>query len=245
MYNTCARIVLLIIACSIEGVVLAQENVVARILNKLSLKAEDTDPRFTLIKESPLDKNTSIVFIALPLQKEEMYIVYNTYLLIVNTNTGEILYEIFEKEAITSDAIQLANIKIDTAPYWVADGTRAIGIRESYEGQSRPNPFGHEVLSLYIPQKNKLIKIADDLVMYEMNGEWDTNCEGTFSKSQSILIMLAEKTNGFKNIKVNTATTETENMMENGECISKDTESKSTYILAFDAQTKLYTAARH
>jgi hypothetical protein len=160
------------------------------------------------------------------------------------TKTGAVLCSLSEKERYTSDAIRLTGFEIDTAPYKVAANVRAIGIRARFTGSSRPNPFGEETLSLYIHQGKTFLKVLHDFVTYQSTGEWDTNCAGNFSTDKSVLIILPETTNGYHNIQVNTKTTETENIPKNGDCISSDTETKSTSKLIFNATESQYKVSQ-
>ena len=214
--------------------------IIDKVLHNLSLKSDRIDSEFSITKPHPENKNATIVLLALPRGDEKDFQIYDTYLVIADTKTGSILYSIFEKERYTSDAVRLTSIQIDTAPYRLAANVRAIGIRAAYTGSSRPNPFGEETLSLYIQQGKTFIKVIDDFVTYQSTGEWDTNCAGNFSASKSVLIMLTEKTNGYNNIQVNTKTTDTENILKNEDCISSDTETKSSHKLIFNMKEKRY-----
>jgi hypothetical protein len=214
------------------------------VIKNLSLKNDAIKAEFTVTKPHPENRNATIVLLAVPQGEDEDAFTLDIYLVLADTKTGAILCSLAEKERYTSDAIRLTGFQIDTALYKIASTVRAIGIRASYTGSSRPNPFGEETLSLYIQQGKTLVKVLHDFVTYQSTGEWDTNCTGSFSTSKSVLVVLAEKTNGYNNIQVNTQTTETENIVKNEDCISSDTETKSNQKLTFNIKKNQYQVSK-
>lgn len=234
--------VLLVAFCLIATLAHAQSDqaVIDKVLQKLSLKRDSIDAEFSITKPHPENKNATIVLLALPQGDDEDFLTYDTYLVVADTQTGAILYSILEKDRYTSDAVRLTGIQIDTAPYRLATNVRAIGIRATYTGSSRPNPFGEETLSLYIAQGKTFVNVLRDFVTYQSTGEWDTNCAGNFSSSKSVLVISTEKTNGYNNIQVNTKTTDTENIPKGDDCLSSDTETKSSHKLIFNIKDNQY-----
>jgi hypothetical protein len=220
-------------------------SLIDNVIKNLSLKAEAIDAEFTVTKPHPENKNATLVLLALPKGEDEDALTFDIYLVLADSKTGSILCSIAEKERYTSDAIRLTGFQIDTAPYKLAAHVRAVGIRASYTGSSRPNPFGEETLSLYIQQDKRFVKVLHDFVTYQSTGDWDTNCAGNFSSSKSVLVIQPEKTNGYNVIQVNTKTTETENIVRNEDCISSGTETKSSQKLIFNSTENLYQAAKN
>lgn len=94
-----------------------------------------------------------------------------------------------EVDMLSGTAIYNTGIAIDTADYRINGRDTAFGIRTSWQGSSKPNPYNSESLNLYILRDDKLQKILDDLNVYEYSGEWDTHCEGVFVDRKRILIM--------------------------------------------------------
>lgn len=238
--------VLLGALCIIATLAHAQsdQTIINKVLHNLSLKSDSIDSEFSVTKPHPENKSATIVLLALPQGDDEDFQMYDTYLVIADTQTGTILYSLFEKERYTSDAVRLTGIQIDTAPYRLATNVRAIGIRATYTGSSRPNPFGEETLSLYIQQGKTFTKVLHDFVTYQSTGEWDTNCAGNFSSSKSVLVILPEKTNGYSTIQVNTKTTDTENIPKGDDCLSSDTETKSSHKLIFNIKENQYRSKK-
>jgi hypothetical protein len=240
------KVIVVVVLCLAATWARAQndQTLIDNVVKNLSLKAEAINTEFTVTKPHPENKNAMLVLLALPQGEDEDAFTVDIYLVLADTKTGAILCSLTEKERYTSDAIRLTSFQIDTAPYKLAPHVRAIGIRASYTGSSRPNPFGEETLSLYIQQDKAFIKVLSDFVTYQSSGEWDTNCTGNFSSSKSVLVILPEKTNGYNNIQVNTKTTETENVVKNEDCISSDTETKSTQKLIFDLKENQYQVVK-
>lgn len=238
--------VLLGALCIIATLAHAQsdQTIINKVLHNLSLKSDSIDSEFSVTKPHPENKSATIVLLALPQGDDEDFQMYDTYLVIADTQTGTILYSLFEKERYTSDAVRLTGIQIDTAPYRLATNVRAIGIRATSTGSSRPNPFGEETLSLYIQQGKTFTKVLHDFVTYQSTGEWDTNCAGNFSSSKSVLVILPEKTNGYSTIQVNTKTTDTENISKGDDCLSSDTETKSSHKLIFNIKENQYRSKK-
>ena len=83
-------------------------------------------------------------------------------------------------EAMSSDAIRVNGVSLDTARYRLSPNVRAFGVRTSRSGSSRANPFADTRLQLLVFNDGVLEAITDPIVMYSSGGEWDTNCAGEF-----------------------------------------------------------------
>ena len=100
------------------------------------------------------------------------------------------------------DAVHIDDLSLDTAHYELAPGTVAFGIRKELSGSSRPDPFGEVDLSLYAIVGGKLRTVLDGLVVSRSQGDWDTQCTGTFSNQSMVLSMSKASTNGFADIDI-------------------------------------------
>ncbi|WP_108870035.1 hypothetical protein [Aquimarina aquimarini] len=164
----------------------------------------------------------------------------NSYIVIVNSNTGKITHKYFESYKTNgwiSDAIRLDEIKIDTASYFVDNHTRAFGIRVHYFGSSRANPYYNQTLSLFIKEGDTLKKVLHNFSVEENTGEYDGACSGQFLAEAKILIMAKEKTNGYFDIVVKNKITKTKKYQdENGDCDSKEKIITKTSVLKFNSK---------
>jgi len=187
----------------------------------------------------PNDPSRSIIVIPKIVEKEFDYFILDSYILIVENTTGKILSKYFESHTTnnwTSDAIKIESIKIDTAPYILNKSTRAFGIRVSYSGPSRVNPYSKETLTLFIEQEEKIIPVLNRYSVAVCNGEWDGVCVGSFKDQEKIVIISKVKNNGFANILVKNKITETTNVTEGDDCIEKEKIKTVKEILKFDGK---------
>lgn len=182
----------------------------------------------------------TIVVIPEIVAEGEHYFELNSHIVIADTRSGSITHKFFESSRTNqwvSDAIELRDISIDTAPYLVADDKRAFGVRVSYHGMSRVNPYQNETLSLFIRSEDGLQKILSNYDMEDSGGEWDGNCQGEFVDRKNILVISDQRTQGFFDITVKGKITETINEMdENGECDAKEKITMQTLVLKFNGE---------
>lgn len=216
--------------------------------------AQDLD---SLVKQLNLDeskiKTDLVVYKIMPNNKAETIVVIpeiaaadetgelfelNSHILIVDTKTQKIINKYFESAQTNgwfSDAVVLSKISIDTAAYNVSPTNRAFGIRVHYRGSSRANPYDDTTLTLFIKSNNGLKKILNNYSVESFNGEWDTNCAGEFIDNKKLLIMAANKTNGFYDLIVKNKITSTKNFeAENKDCDYKENISTKQTVLKFN-----------
>jgi len=107
--------------------------------------------------------------------------------LVVDSNTLQPRAALRLPDAVSSDAIRVDGIYLDTARYRLGADTRAFGVRVTRSGSSRANPFGEEQLQLFVHDGSRLLAITDPIVMQSNGGEWDTNCAGEFQQRSRTL----------------------------------------------------------
>lgn len=171
---------------------------------------------------------------------EENFFILNTHIAIVDIKSKTITHQYFESHKTNgwvSDAIRLDELKIDTAPYFVNESTRAFGIRVSYFGSSRVNPYYNQTLSLFVKENNTLKKILHNFSVEKNTGEWNGVCEGEFFNESKTLVMSKEKTKGYVDVLVKHKLAKSIAFLnQKDECDEKDTISNSSSILRFDGQ---------
>lgn len=153
-------------------------------------------------------------------------------LFLVDNASQKILIQQKEAAKYTSDAIRLSTVKLDMADYTIADGIKAFGVRDSYEGSSKPNPSGAENISLYIINGTKFQLILDRLETYSYSGETDMQCNFDGEETRSVLMMEETKTNGFYDIKMRSNKKILQSRKpkkKDGDCIETETKLKPTY----------------
>ncbi|GAA3787910.1 hypothetical protein GCM10022271_20690 [Corallibacter vietnamensis] len=145
-----------------------------------------------------------------------------------------------KKAEWTSDAVYLSSLKIDTAPYYLNKNIRAFGLRYSYSGSSRVNPYDSEIINLYYPKGNEIIEVLNNFELENTTGENNGTCENaSFETSKSILIMNDKFENKLNDI---TIKTNIKNYTFDSECDKEIVKSESTKseILIFDKKEKKY-----
>ncbi|MEZ4970238.1 MAG: hypothetical protein R2814_11415 [Flavobacteriaceae bacterium] len=204
-------------------------------LNLLSVKTD-----LIVSKAMPQYPDEFIVVIPEIVDEGEQYFELNSHIVIVNDKTGGISHRFFESVADNqwvSDAIELREIKIDTAPYLISEEVRAFGIRVYHYGMSHANPYENETVSLFVKSGDTLKKILDKFSVMDYGGEWDTDCDGEFLRTEKILILSDQKTNGYFDIAVKGKMTKTKNTTnENGDCDAEEITTDQTSLLKFNGQ---------
>ncbi|VVD65120.1 hypothetical protein PPN31114_00308 [Pandoraea pneumonica] len=156
--------------------------------------------------------------------------VYDVEVLVADSQTGKIIAHSFERSAITSDAVQLRSLSLDTAPWRLTPQVLAFGVRATYEGSSRVNPYSQTTLSLYVVDGAKLRKVVNNLSTQQGGGEWDGNCAGSFSDTSRAVSVGPEGKVGYAKLIVSEKTVTTTNKPSRNDCASKESTSKSANV---------------
>lgn len=156
--------------------------------------------------------------------------VYDVEVLVADSESGKILAHRFEKAAITSDAVMLRSVSLDTAPWRLAPQVLAFGVRTTYEGSSRVNPFSQTALSLYVVDGAALRKVVANLATQSGGGEWDGNCAGSFHDTSRAVSVGAAGKGGYAKLVVSEKTTTTTNKPTRNDCASKESTSKGANV---------------
>lgn len=224
-----------------NAIIASQKNdlLLTKVLKQLNLKETDVREDLCAVKAIPFDKSLSIL--AIPkITKQEIdasnngYYEFDLYVLIVDSNSGQIKSKFFEENALTSDAIVLSSIEIDTGLYNLEKNVRAFGIRVFYNGSSQPNPYHQTDLSLFINDNKSLKRILVNYPISEFHGEWNTDCAGEFETIESTIDIDKAKSNNFYNLIVNQKTINQINRKVKDDCNEKKTYKKKILILKFD-----------
>lgn len=200
------------------------ENIVKSLkLDKAAIKEE-----FCTEKKMPNAEDSYITVLPILQGKEEDdFFTVRNYIVITDEN-GAVKNQYFDPEEITSDAVMLRSITIDTGLYNISKSIRAFGVTVSVANGSQPNPYSSETISLYYPEGKTLKKVLNTFELSSHGGEWDTRCSGEFSDDHSVIIMDKTKTNNFTDLKIKTISVQTKNQEVNGDCKEHET-SKTTY----------------
>jgi hypothetical protein len=205
-----------------------------KVLKQLNIEQADCYNDLVAEEIMPYSKDKSVIVIPKIVEKDENSITCDSYVLVINNRSGKILNQYYEANALESDAVRIVKITIDFAPYRLNNTTRAFGIRVFNEGNSRPNPYNNEELSLFVLQDNVLVQVLRNFSVSYFDGEWDTQCEGEFVTENKVLIMSKNTTNNFFDIIVNNKITTTTKRLINNDCVDTDTNKTEISILHYD-----------
>lgn len=139
-----------------------------------------------------------------------------------NTERAKIVSRLFEEDVLTEDAVRIGEIRVDSARYTLAPDARAFGLRILRQGSSRANPYSNESLSLYVPQGPKLEKVLDGLELTLEQGEWDTNCTGSFETVRGSLSVVRAGAGGYADLVLRQARSESRSSPLGDECVSQE-----------------------
>ena len=115
-------------------------------------------------------------------------------ILVVSTQSKQILARLVQPDALFSDAIIVDYIALDTPRYHLNDNITAFGVTVKRSSRSSPNPYNSKALSLFQFNDNqmadkKISLLVDNLVVSQFGGESDTHCAGEFWQTKRILII--------------------------------------------------------
>lgn len=205
----------------------AQSKNLKSVLLQLNIKESDCYKELVVEKTIPYAPDKSVLIVPKIVEREEdEYFLLDSYILIIDNNTGKILNEFFEKEAWTSDALVLREISIDFAPYKISTNTRAFGVRIKFEGSSRYNPYLTEDLSLFVPEGNVLKRVLKNSDVYSYQGEYTEECKGEIREEKKIIIVTANKTNNYNDLTIKSTSKVTTISGSNGDCDYEDSPGK-------------------
>lgn len=156
-------------------------------------------------------------------------------LLVLDSATLDVKQRLRLPESMSDDAIRITGLTLDTARWKIAPEQTAFGLRISRTGSSRVNPFSETALSLFVIDNNQVRPILNGIVLENSSGEWDGNCEGTFSDSKRTLALDSGSQNGYVDIRVTEKNVASTSYVDaNEQCVSKDRPSKASWLLHYD-----------
>lgn len=217
-----------------------KESLINNVIQQLNLEKSKIKTDLIVSEKLPNNPNETIVVLPEIVDESEHYFELNSHILIVNNTTGKITHKYFESSKTNgwvSDAIQLREITIDTAPYNLTETNRAFGVRVRYVGSSQVNPYENETISLFVKLENYLKNVLYNFDVINDTGAFNEHCVGEFADVENTLHMATKKTNGYFDILVKSKVTESESFInKNGDCDSKDIITTKTKWLKFNGK---------
>jgi hypothetical protein len=159
-----------------QFIIKPENALLSKVLKQLNLKESDVQESLYVEKIIPYNRSLTIMVIPKIETKEideykNSFYEFSLYIIIVENKTGEIKSKFYESKALTSDAIVLSGIEIDTASYDINKLDRTFGVRINYSGSSQPNPFNKTELSLFTENKINLKRVLKNYPISEFHGE--------------------------------------------------------------------------
>ncbi|AZE55297.1 ABC-type multidrug transport system, ATPase-permease component [Pseudomonas synxantha] len=199
-------------------------------------------PELTLDSERAVCKvnpgNSSQVLAALPFAvnvTEDGDGDYGLDVLVADAASGKVIAHTYQGAAIESDAIRFNSLRLDTARYQLAPGIRAFGVRVSYDGSSRVNPYSSETLSLYLHDDSQLRQIMSSLEVSFSGGEWDGMCAGDFNQTERTLAVGKSVPAGFAGLRITEKSSARHSAVKGDGCEeTQGNSSTETFVLNYD-----------
>lgn len=225
-----------ILIFSFAGILNGQEidsNRFGRIVKNLKLDKNAIKEEFCTEKKMPNAEDSYIAVLpVLQGKEEEDFFVVRNYIVITDEH-GSVKNKYLDPVEITSDAVMLRSITIDTGLYNIASAVRAFGIKVNFKNGSQPNPYSSETISLYYPQGGTLKKVLNTFELNTYSAEWDTRCTGESDDNQSVIMMDKTKTNSFTDLKIKTVSINRKTKEVDGDCKENETSKTFYHILKF------------
>ena len=181
----------------------------------------------------PREKQQTLIAYAVQQSLIEDIDDFKLYLLSVNHKTNQVKYFYPVAQSLTSDGIELYKIQWDLATYNINHATKAVGLRLTYNGRSRANPYSSEVLNLYDLEQKQQILHGLLVKLYE--SETNMRCNENTRERKSVLVMRPTKTYGYFDIQVRSQLEYYEMRGNEEHCIEINRKtSKQNFLLKFN-----------
>jgi hypothetical protein len=160
----------------------------------IQLELQENQVAKNLVADENISQLETILVIPVINFQEEEVADYDVNILIVNRNNGSILSRFFEKNAWTTDAFALRGVNISYQPFKISRNLKVIGITTRYEGSSSVVISGSDYLSLFIRNDLGIVRLLEDYIVYEADGEHDQRGNGQLeTHDKTIESVVSEK----------------------------------------------------
>ena len=193
---------ILFIALLYTNTSLAQKNdKLPQIIKQLNLTKDLVKEEFVTSKAMPNEPNAVLYIIPEVSDEGDGFWTADMVVVKVLSSTGKVIAYSKFKDAIQSDAINLNNIIIDTAPYIIKPGKRAFAVRLRSANNSRAAGFDGEEFFLIEEKEGKFVKVLQ--LDSEKNISYGAaECENTENNFQKSIFSIDTRhsSNGYFNI---------------------------------------------
>ena len=203
-------ITLFLFTSSFFGQELSDKDIIKKAIEFLKVKEKDLLSDKICLKIIPNQKEKVIILVPVKTNIDpecDYCFDIDNNILVWNKITKTIEAKYTKRAEWSSDAMVFNELKIDTGLYYLNKSTRAFGIRYSYYGSSRVNPFGSNSINLYCFKNNQIIEVLNDFELEKYNGDSGGigGCKDAwYETSKSVFIISDKLTTKFNDITVKT-----------------------------------------
>jgi hypothetical protein len=152
----------------------------------------------SLVMDSVIPYDSSHAIVAIPVKVDSARNVYDLYVAKVKCADGSVVCYVKDDSKIdVGRKRKYTSRRFDFAKFKLNDNVMAFGIRMTDSIGSDVYISKNEYMTLYAPDKNKLLKVLDNLLISSVNDQWNLqNCEGDHFTENKIVVMSRKKKKG-------------------------------------------------
>ncbi len=152
----------------------------------------------SLVMDSVIPYDSTHAIVAIPVKVDSARNVYDLYVAKVKCADGSVVCYVKDDSKIdVGRKRKYTSRRFDFAKFKLNDNVMAFGIRMTDSIGSDVYISKNEYMTLYAPDKNKLLKVLDNLLISSVNDQWNLqNCEGDHFTENKIVVMSRKKKKG-------------------------------------------------
>jgi len=221
---------------------------------KYSVSDQDEERNFAACKVWPTDATKSIVLLArfqkphdngeyarawelfkkgALLSAPEADGLYDLDVLVVKSDSGEIIQHLLQLGALPADSTRLESLTVDTARYTVAPNVRAFGAKADFAHNGGTN-LHFQTINLYVAAGSTLKQVLGNLILVEEHNDRVDDCNSSSSEAKRTLAIANTDSNGYADLILREKVIHRESKMVKGKCVENETPSSRQYVLQFD-----------
>lgn len=152
----------------------------------------------SLVMDSIIPYDSAHAIVAIPVKVDSARNVYDLYVAKVKCADGSVVCYVKDDSKIdVGRKRKYTSRRFDFAKFKLNDEVMAFGIRMTDSIGSDVYISKNEYMTLYAPDKNKLLKVLDNLLISSVNDQWNLqNCEGDHFTENKIVVMSRKKKKG-------------------------------------------------
>lgn len=228
------RTVILLFFIGITEICFAQSNetdLLVKVLKNLQIDQDNCYLDLLTFQSIPDSIDQTIVFIPEISERGEGYLGFNVNLIVVNSNSGEILSRFSEDKWLYNDAVGIDKVEIHYNEFKIGSNVNSIVLKITQSNRSRIFPYSGEYISIFSVRNDSLKLLLKEYMVKRFNGVSNMGCEGEYEEQKRYITSVTSENLNFYNLKViDSMTTTIVDKDCNDEFVVLDT---SDYLLIF------------